>query len=407
MMLPVDKAFNLILDKIKPLDELELVDLNQAIHRILGQSVNSPLDFPYQDNSAMDGYAVRFEDVVEAKKSQPVVLEVVEEISAGCVPQKMISHQQCSRIFTGGILPQGADTIVIQENTQMEDNRVKILESPTQYQFVRKKGSFYRAKDCLLPSGLKINTPEIAILATAQCMKVPVVRSPLVALLSTGNELINPSQPLTVGKIIDSNQYLLSSFVAQNGAVPVPMGIVPDDKEKLATAIATALNKADFVFSTGGVSVGDYDYVQEVLTELGGEILLDKVAIKPGKPLTVAVFPDNKLYFGIPGNPVSTMVIGWRFLRSAIAKLSGNKDYYLPSFIRGITCHNLRSDGKRETYLWGKAKVVNGIYEFTPAKGLHNSANLVNLQQTKALAKIPVGTNNIDEREEVQIMLID
>ncbi len=406
-MLSVDQAFKLIIDEVKPLQETEFVNLNQAINRILGENIYSPLDFPYTDNSAMDGYAVKFQDVVKAQPSQPIILEVIEEIPAGYVPQKTVNAKQCSRIFTGGMMPPGADTIVIQEETQLEGNLVKVLHSPKENDFVRKKGAFYRANDCLLTSGIKINPPEMAILAMVQKTNVPVVRSPLVAILSTGDELISPSDILTKGKLVDSNQYLLSSFVSQNGAIPLAMGIIPDDKEKLEGAIANALEKADFVFSTGGVSVGDYDYVTEVLRKLGGEILMEKVSIKPGKPLTVAVFPNHKIYFGIPGNPVSTMVICWRFLQSAIAKLSNNTNYESPAFIESVTQNNLHSNGQRETYLWGKAEIINGIYQFTLAQGLHNSGNLVNLQQTNALAKIPIGVNQINFGQKVEIMLVN
>lgn len=404
-MLTVTEVEQIILDLVKPLQEKEVVTLHQATHRILGEDITSSLDFPYWDNSAMDGYAVRYKDVSMASKNNPVALKIVEEIPAGYCPQKTINEGETARIFTGGMLPDGADTIIIQENTQRQGENVLIFSSTILQDFVRQKGSFYQAGDALLSAGMKINPPEIAILATAQCLNIPVVRSPIIAILSTGDELITPDKPLKTGQIIDSNQYLLASFIQQNGGIPLPLGIIPDDEIVLENAISQALEKADWVISTGGVSVGEYDYVDKVLTKLGGDIKVKKVAMKPGKPLTVATFRD-KLYFGIPGNPVSTMVTCWRLLKTAIEKLSGNINYSPCSIVRGLTHNYLRSDGNRETYVWGNVSLIGGYYHFTTAQGSHSSGNLVNLKGVNGLGIIPVGTNLIEIGDDVQILLV-
>ncbi len=406
-MFTVTEVEKIILDLVKPLADKEFVPLYQATNRILAENITSVFDFPDDDNSAMDGYAVKFQDVAMASKDHPVFLKIIEEIPAGYPPQKAISAGETSRIFTGAILPQGADTIVIQENTKQEGDLVAILGPPLKNDFVRYKGCFYRAGDCFLSAGSKINPPEMAILATAQCLQVPVVRSPIIAILSTGDELITPDQPMKKGKIIDSNQYLLASFIQQNGGIPLPLGITPDNPVALENAITSALNKADWVISTGGVSVGDYDYVDQILEKLGGEIQVKGVKMKPGKPLTVATFGEDKLYFGIPGNPVSTMVTCWRFLQTAMEKLSARTNYNYPLMIQAITHNHLRSQGTRETYLWGNANWIKGHYQFNLAKGSHNSGNLVNLQQINALAIIPTGTNLIEIGDDVQIMLVN
>jgi molybdopterin molybdotransferase len=406
-MLTVTEVEKIILDLVKPLTDKEFVPLHQATNRILAENIFSSFDFPYDDNSAMDGYAVKFEDVAIANKDSPVSLKIIEEIPAGYCPQKTISQGEAARIFTGAILPQGADTIVIQENTQLEGDQVQVFVPPLKNDFVRYKGSFYRAGEILLSAGSKINPPEMAILATAQCLQVSVVRSPIIAILSTGDELITPDQSMEKGKIIDSNQYLLASFIQQNGGIPLCLGIIPDNPLALENAITEALNKADGVISTGGVSVGDYDYVDKVLKKLGGKFHVKGVKMKPGKPLTVASFPEDKLYFGIPGNPVSTMVTCWRFLQTAIEKLSARKNYHYPSIVKGITVNHLRAQGTRETYLWGNVNLIKGHYQFTIAKGSHNSGNLVNLQEINALAIIPIGTNLIEIGDDVEIMIID
>ncbi|MGL5805642.1 MAG: molybdopterin molybdotransferase MoeA [Xenococcaceae cyanobacterium] len=406
-MLPALEAESIILNLVRPLQTKETIPLEAACERILATSVTSKLDFPHWDNSAMDGYAVRHEDVIDCDRDRPKILEIIEEIPAGGVPKTSVRCGQTARIFTGAMMPEGADTIVIQENTQRFGDRVKIFESPQFQQFVRYKGSFYQAGTPMLQPGIAIGAADLAVLATAQCTELTVYRRPKVAIFSTGDELVTPDRPLQPGQIVDSNQYALAAFVGKNGGVPIKLGIVPDDRDKLKAAISQAINSADLVLSTGGVSVGDYDYVEQVIEELGGKIHVRSVAIKPGKPLTVATFPNSCLYFGIPGNPVSALVSCWRFVQPALKKLSGLSENWQPSFIKARSRSKLNSDGKRETYIWGKLLLVNGEYEFELASGSQNSANLINLAQTSGLAVIPVGQNRIELGEIVEVMQVD
>ena len=407
-MLPAAQAEALILNLVQPFTtpkDRELVSLANANGRILAEPIVGKADFPYWDNSAMDGYAVRYEDVKNCSNQQPVSLAVVTEIAAGDRPNITLKSGQAARIFTGAMLPAGADTIVIQENTQLQGDRVLIFNSPQPQEFVRHQGAFYQAGTPLLEAGIKIGAPDIAVIATAQCSEIPVYRLPRVAILSTGDELVTPEQPLQPGQIVDSNQYALASFVANNGAIPIRLGIIPDEPAALKQAIARAVKSADFVLSTGGVSVGDYDYVDDTLSELGGELFIRSVAVKPGKPLTVAKFPNSCLYFGIPGNPVSALVSCWRFVQPALKKLAGQANYQ-PVFIKARTRHQLKSGGKRETYLWGQLQLIDGEYEFALAGGSHSSGNLINLAQTNGLAVIPIGQKAIAPGEIVRVMLV-
>ena len=409
-MLSVQEAEAIILRLVQPLkteQDTEIVNLETANGRILATAIASNLDFPYWDNSAMDGYAVRYKDVKDCSPEKPVTLKIVEEIPAGYQPQITIKSGQAARIFTGGMLPQGADTIVIQENTQKKDNLVSVFAAPQYQEFVRHRGSFYQAGNPMLPSGIALGASDIAVLATAQCVKLEVYRRPRIAILSTGDELVSPDTPLQPGQIVDSNQYALASFVSNNGGIPICFGIIPDQPDILKNKISQAINQADIVLSTGGVSVGDYDYIDRILEELGGEIHIRSVAVKPGKPLTVATFANNCLYFGIPGNPVSALVSCWRFVQPAIKKLSGLRDNFSPTFIKATTQQELRAGGKRETYLWGKVRVVNGKYEFSLAGGSHSSGNLINLSQTNGLAVVPIGTNCIAQGTQVTVMQVD
>ncbi|HBB32423.1 MAG TPA: molybdopterin molybdenumtransferase [Cyanobacteria bacterium UBA9273] len=420
-MLLVNEAESIILDLVQPLDRLldtEVVDLSAATGRILAAPVTSQLDFPHWDNSAMDGYAVRYVDVQFCSPQQPSVLAIVEEIPAGYQPQRSIQAGQAARILTGAVMPPGADTVVMQEHTRREGDRVLILEAPQPQSFVRHRASFYQAGMPLLHPGITLTASEIAVLAAAQCTHLTVYRRPRVAIFSTGNELVTPDRPLQPGQIVDSNQYALAAFVALSRGVPISLGIVPDRPEVLKDAIAQAISSADIVLSTGGVSVGDYDYVEQILAELGAEIHIRSVAVKPGKPLTVATFtsPATKvegdgqrpvLYFGLPGNPVSALVSCWRFVQPALRKLSGlPQEAWGSVWVNAIARHELHSDGRRETYLWGQLRLANGDYEFHLASGSQNSGNLINLAQTTGLAVMPLGQTLISAGEPVKVLVI-
>lgn len=453
-MLLVKAAEKIIFDLIPSLgdNDRETVDLLSSTGRILAAPVIGNYDIPPWTNSAMDGYAVHYEDVEHCSPQHPVVLRVIEEIPAGKIPQRAIERGEAARIYTGAMLPEGADAIVIQETTKLEvrpepapdpyqenatpanlelapeinletnpdqlltsppqpsiSTYIWVLEAPNSREFVRHRGSFYQAGADLLPSGIRIGAPEIAVLAAVQCTQIPVYRPLKVAILSTGDELVNPEQPLAPGQIVDSNQYALAALVKQAGAVPILMGIVPDQQDTLRDAIARAVFEADIVLSTGGVSVGDYDYVDRLLAELGAVIHVKSIGIKPGKPMTVATFagePKPVLYFGIPGNPVSALVTFWRFVEPVIKKMSGLTENWQPQWVTAHTRDHLKADGKRESYLWGRVQLQEGSYKFSLSGGSHSSANLINLSQTNALAVVPIGTTAIPAGGAVRVLLI-
>lgn len=408
-MLPVEQVESIILSLVQPLDaeiDQEKVEITQVAGRILAKSVVSSLDFPHWDNSAMDGYAVRYQDVANACIDCPKLLEIIEEIPAGSAPKSTIQTGQAARIFTGACIPKGADTIVIQEETKRDGNQVKILSVPQPQAFIRHQGSYYKAGEPLLTPGIPLDAAEIAVLAAAQCIEVPVYRRLRVALLSTGDELVTPDTPLKRGQLVDSNQYAFFTAVRNLGAEAIGFGVIPDQPEVLKKAISQAIETADIVISTGGVSVGDYDYVEEILTELGGTIHIQSVAIKPGKPLTVAKFP-NCLYFGLPGNPVSALVTFWRFVQPAIKKQSGLlPQFWGPEFVKARSRQELTAGGKREIYLWGQLYLVDGEYEFQLAPGSQISGNLINLAQTTGLAVLPIGQSQVNPGDIIKVLKV-
>ncbi|MFN6199281.1 MAG: gephyrin-like molybdotransferase Glp [Dolichospermum sp.] len=407
-MLSVKDAETIIFNHVRPLNQehdLEVVDLLTAFHRILATPVISSLDFPHWDNSAMDGFAVRYEDVQNSNSENPTILEVVEEIPAGYEPKITIKKGQAARIFTGAIIPKGADTIVIQEKTKFQKNQVFIFATPQPQEFIRKQGDFYQAGTELLPAGISLNPAEIAILAAAQLPKISVFRRLRVAIFSSGDELVTPEQTLKPGQIVDYNQYALAALVRNLGAKVLTLGIVKDNPSDLTETINYAINNSDIVLSSGGVSVGDYDYIDNILASLGAEIHFRAVQMRPGKPLTFATFP-NSLYFGLPGNPVSALVTFWRFVEPTIKKLSGITQGWESKFLKVKSHSELKSNGKMETYIWGNLNLNDGIYEFQQTSGNLNSGNLINLAQTNALAILPVGKTLISPGEETLVLQI-
>lgn len=413
-MISVKQAEDLIFQQVQARVDPEWVVLNQAIGRILAEPIHSRLDFPHWDNSAMDGYAVRYEDLTQGHwgdKGRSLV--VVEEIPAGAVPQVPVRSGEAARILTGSMMPEGADTVVMQEWTVRSPNSsaVQIQKMPPHRgHFVRHQGSFYRSGSPLLQAGLRLSGAEMAVLAAAQCLQVPVFKRVRVGILSTGNELVAPDQTLQPGQIVDSNQVALRALLWQAGFETIALGPVKDDWIALKTAMAAAITECDVVISSGGVSVGDYDYVEALLEALGGEIWIRSIAVKPGKPLTFATFPDEKLYFGLPGNPVSALVTFWRFVLPALRKRSGQSEPWSPLFMTATSLEPLKSDGKRESYVWGRIENLAHPFQqdlqFYPAAGSGSSGNLVNLAGSNALAVLPIGQTQVAAGDRVTVMLI-
>ncbi len=427
-MISVQDAEAIILNLIEPILACEEVELRHALGRVLAQDIHADADFPRWHNSAMDGYAFRYQDL-----QQFDTLEIAPlEIAAGSCESREINHGECARIFTGGILPKNADSVVMQEDVEIIENfpknRLKLKTDPKTEpklgDHVRQKGQYCASGTILLKQGIKINPAEMGILAMAQKPRVKVFRQPRVSIISTGNELRDLSQSsnelipqVPFGQIIDSNCHTISGMLTQIGAIPIFKGIVGDDPQNLSEIISNALAQSDFVISSGGVSVGEYDYVESVLVDLGAKIHIRSCAIKPGKPLTVASF-GQKLYVGVPGNPASTLVGFWRFIKGAIGKLSGaNSQYWYPNYIEAVALEDLHAQGQRETYLWGflswsqaGSQIGNQTgnqkrWEFQPAPE-HSSGNLISWAGANGLAILKVNQTFIPKGDLALVMMI-
>lgn len=300
-LLPVEEALERLLDLARqtPIIEVERVSLGEADGRVLAEPLLSGLDLPPWDNSAMDGYALRLADW----QGEPLV--VSQKIFAGVAPEAL-QFGTCARIFTGAPLPQGADCVEMQENVEvLPDGRVRFLQPLKFGQHVRPQGQETLKGECVLPAGTRLGAIELGLAASLGQAELPVRRKPRVALLSTGDELVEPGKPLQLGQIYNSNRALLKAWLLRSGCEVLDAGILPDDLAKTREVLGS-LAAVDLILSTGGVSVGEADFLGAALRE-AGELSLWKLAIKPGKPLTVGHYQGVPV-IGLPGNPASTLV---------------------------------------------------------------------------------------------------
>ena len=348
-MLTPEEARAIVLDHIAPLGP-ERVALLDAAGRVLARDVLARRDNPPYDNSAMDGFAVRHADVARASDAAPVALTVAEDIPAGAVPQKVVGPGQTSRIMTGAPVPEGADTIVPVEDTRGEGDRIEVLDVEEKGEHIRRAGEDMRSGETIIKAGTECGPGELAVLAAVQQSFVAVHRRPQIAILSTGDELVEIEETPGEGQIVNSNTTALAAFCRAHGAEPVMLPTVPDDEAAIRTTVEAAL-RADFAVSSGGVSVGEYDFVKKVLDDLGAETIFWRVAMKPGKPLVFCTIGGGP-YFGLPGNPVSSMMSFLQFVRPAIRKASGYpRDAWDLPEARAVIEHPVKNDGGRRQYM--------------------------------------------------------
>ena len=358
-MLTPEEAQQIVLEHVRPLG-VERVPLLDALGRLLADDVHATYDSPPLDNSAMDGYAVRHEDVKDASAEAPAVLGVIEDIPAGRIGRKTVAPGQASRIMTGAPVPAGADTVIRVEDTRAAGSRVEILEGDDLAANIRRRGEDMKVGERLIAAGTELGPGELGVLATVQRSFVPVHRRPRLAILSTGDELVEIDEPLEPGKIVNSNTATLAAMARAHGAEPVMLPVARDDEDRIREAVETAL-ASDFILSSGGVSVGEYDFVKKVLTEMGAEEILWRVAMKPGKPLYFCLL-KGKPYFGLPGNPVSGCMSFLQFVRPAVRKASGYppEQQLLPTAAARME-NAEENDGDRRQYLRAQLNWENGL----------------------------------------------
>lgn len=402
-MLTVEQARDRVLAAIRPIGT-ERVSLSEAHGRVLAEAIVADRDIPARDNTAMDGYAVRAADVAGASRETPVALEVVETLPAGYVAKRSVEQGTAIRIMTGAPMPEGSDAVVIVEVTESEGDVVRVFRPSAQGASIRRRGEDVRAGETVLGSGAELRAGEVGLLASLGRPFVTVARRPTVAVLSTGDELLEVGSPQEEGKIVNSNAFSLAALAREAGAHATVLPIARDTLDDISAALVAA-SAADVVVTSGGVSVGDFDFVKAALDSLGAKTNFWRIAMKPGKPVVFAELLE-KPFFGLPGNPVSCMVGFHLFVWPALQKMMGvDASRCMRPEVTAVLSGPVKSSGDRRNYqravvAWRDGRLI------AETKRAQGSGVLSSMVAANGLVIVPEGTKQIAEGETVRVQLI-
>jgi molybdopterin molybdotransferase len=384
-VLELEEALNEILPAFAPLPP-ELIPLSTAADRFVAEDIRAPIHLPLFDNSAMDGYAVRSSDIANASREKAVVLELLGRVAAGEVFKGQLREGTCVRLFTGSPLPPGADAVVMQEDTQValeKPGLVLVLDSARPWENIRLQGEDVKQGSVVARTGERITAARVALLAALGLHQLRVARQPMVGLLATGTELLEAGQPLGPGRIYESNRITLAHLLTSVGALPRIYPLVPDALATTEEALRRALVECDAVITSGGVSVGELDFVKAAWENLDGSMAFWKVAIRPGKPFVFGKWRE-KFLFGLPGNPVSAFVTFLLLVRPALLRWQGAANLQLPSH-RCVLVEPLVNRGDRRHFM---RVTVNEQGEARLA-GAQASHMLSGLAEANGLVEVP------------------
>ncbi|MBP7342274.1 MAG: molybdopterin molybdotransferase MoeA [Smithellaceae bacterium] len=401
-MISVEEAFATILGSCRTLG-LEKVDILEACGRVIGEDVFAPRDIPFAANSAMDGYAVRSADTRGAHALGPVELRVIETIAAGNLPQKTVKAGHAARIMTGAVLPRGADAVVRREDTDEKGRTVLIKVAAPEGLDIRFPGEDVRKGERVIAAGEVLRPGHIGMLAALGRAFVPVYSRPRVAILSTGDELVDIETEPAPGKIVNSNSYSLAAQVSACGGLPQVSAIVRDKKEELAGAFTTA-RRADVILSSGGVSMGDYDFVKDVMGDLGNAMHFWQVAMRPGKPLAFGSIDGTPL-FGLPGNPVSVMVSFEQFVRPYLLKMQGHSRILRPT-LTAVCAQDIKKGKGVKNFLRAVVEKEKDGY-VARLTGEQGSGILKSMVTANAFIVLDEGITQVKKGENVTVQLLD
>jgi len=401
-MLSVDEAQARILAHVRRQPAVA-VPIPRALGRVLVGELAAPVAIPPWDNAAMDGYAVRAADTVGADE-EPVSLQVLEVIGAGSVARHEVGPGQCSAIMTGAPMPPGADAVVVVEDTDgATSGSVAIRCAARPGKHVRREGEAVAIGDVVACPGDVLGAGHLGLLASLGLTEVLVARRPRLAVVSTGDEVIPPGRPLGPGQIYSSNNVALAAAIEEAGGVALDLGNVPDDPDAIARTLREAARDADAVLTTGGVSVGHFDHVKEVMGELGAGIDFWKVRMKPGKPLAFGVLGGVPL-FGLPGNPVSCLVNFVQFVRPWLRTSMGDARPFLP-VVAAVAGEDFRDRPGRARFLrvrlsWGSDGIV------ATSTGIQSSGAVVSMARADGLLVVPHDQPAPSEGDAVRVQLL-
>ncbi|GLX77680.1 molybdopterin molybdenumtransferase MoeA [Thalassotalea insulae] len=398
-LLPFSQALTKMLSAITPVTDTEAVPLTQALGRVLAQDIESPVAVPPNDNSAMDGYAFAL-DSLTAQQS----LTLVGRSMAGQPFQGQCQAGECVRIMTGAKIPEGCDTVEMQENCQVQGQQVEFLAKRKCGDNVRQTGEDIAAGAVVFTSGRSLTAADIGVLASLGVAEVSVFRKLKVALLSTGDELKQPGQSLAPGDIYESNSHFLTAMLNNLGAEVLDFGIVEDSEQAIKEAFIQADLQADAVISSGGVSVGDADYTKKVLCELG-DINFWKIAMKPGKPFAFGTLP-NSYFFGLPGNPVSALVTAHQLTLPALLTMQQVR-YQPPLLLKAKTLSVLRKSPGRQDFQRGIAFNNEQGELMVKTTGSQGSGILTSVAEANCYIVLAADSGRVEAGESVNIQMFD
>ena len=407
-MIKVRQAREIILKNISPVKESELLNLDFCSGRISAVDLRAKENIPPFDNSAMDGFAIQAGDSIGIGPKDPKDFEVIADLAAGYTTVKRVGNNQAIRIMTGAPIPKGADSVVMVEDSQKVSSRkkeeyVRISREVKRGENVRYAGEDVKKGELVIKRGALLKSGHIGLLASLGISKARVFRKPEVAILATGDELVEIRQKLAPGKIRNSNAYSLYSQVLRAGAFPVLLGIARDRKEDLRSKIGKGL-KADMLLVSGGISVGDYDFVKDVLKDLGTVMKFWRVAMKPGKPLAFGMIKKIPV-FGLPGNPVSSMLTFEQFVRPALLKMAGAREifrFHLPAIFR----EGFKKKKGLRYFLRVVLENKNGAL-YASLTGAQGSGILKSMVLANGIMELPEELENLRQGDTAQVTYLD
>lgn len=388
--------------------EIEEIHLEEAYERRLASDVSANHAMPHFRRSGMDGFAIKSEATADATSVDPVLLEVIESIPCGSVPAREVELHSASRIMTGAMVPEGADAVVMLEMTESieKDGKtfVSVSKAIKNNLNIAPVGLELSEGELLMEQGRKIRAGEIALLAAFGYSRVKVYKKPKVAILSTGSELLNIDEPLQPGKIRNSNAYMLAAQVRDAGGIPIFAGSISDELTQAKKRIYAAFFDADFVITTGGVSVGDYDILTDLFSDWEGKMLFNKIMMRPGSPTTVGVWRE-KLLFALSGNPGACFVGFELLVRPVIWGMQGKKDVYL-SQVTAYLSQDYPKVNAYCRYVRGKTYIENGKV-YVRLAGIDQSSIMLSIKDSDALIIIPPGGNGLKAGEIVTVLKLE
>jgi len=399
------EALRLILEET-PVLGLETVAAREALGRVLAGPVVASRSLPPADNSAMDGYALRRQDAAEASPDRPVELRVAFEVAAGGAAGASLGPGEAVRVLTGAPIPPGADAVVRQEDTEREGDRLRVLVVPEPHEHIRDAGEDIEAGERVLEPGTPLGPAHLGVLASLGRSVVPVHQRPRVAMLSSGDELIEPDGDVTGGRIVSSNSYSLAAQCREIGAEPIYLGIARDTPEEVEHHFRAGL-RADVLVSSAGVSVGDHDYVRGVLEKIGCRLLFWGVRIKPGYPLAFGRFEreEGPLVFGLPGNPVSAMMTFEQFVRPALRKMMGFSRWCRP-LVEVRLAEDLRKAAGRLHFVRVTLERRDGGI-FARSTGSQSSGVLRSMVLAQGVLIFPAEATELREGDTASVQVLD